>query len=93
MMRLLLNTGGSRGLGQALCQQFEVRGDKTLELSRSAPYEYSIRTDLADLENSTLAVANAIASIDDSQLSELIVINNAGTLKPIGPNPSSHIKL
>jgi NAD(P)-dependent dehydrogenase (short-subunit alcohol dehydrogenase family) len=41
--------------------------------------------DLADPEMSRLILANAIELIDSSQLQELIVINNAGTLEPIGP--------
>jgi benzil reductase ((S)-benzoin forming) len=87
-MKLFVITGGSRGLGQALCEQFNARDYKILEFSRSAPYEYSIRTDLADPEKSRRAVANAIASIDYKQLQELIVVSNAGTLEPIGPTSS-----
>ena len=87
-MKLLLITGGSRGLGKALCEQFEARDYQILEFSRSAPYEYSIRTDLANPEQSRLAMAKAIEPIDSSQLQELIVINNAGTLEPIGPTAS-----
>lgn len=84
-MKLLLITGGSKGLGHALCEQFQARDYKILEFSRSAPHEYSIRIDLADPEKSRLIVANAIEPIDSSQLQELIVISNAGTLEPIGP--------
>jgi NAD(P)-dependent dehydrogenase (short-subunit alcohol dehydrogenase family) len=84
-MKLFIITGGSRGLGQALCEQFEARDYKILEFSRSAPHAYSIRTDLADPEQSRLTAAKAIAAIDVSQLQELVVISNAGTLEPIGP--------
>jgi benzil reductase ((S)-benzoin forming) len=84
-MKLLLITGGSRGLGHAICEQFETGDYEILEFSRSAPYEYSIRLDLADPETSRLTLANAIEPIDSSQLQELVVINNAGTLEPIGP--------
>ena len=87
-MKLFIITGGSKGLGRALCEQFMARDNKILEFSRSAPHEYSIRTDLADPEQSRLTVANAIASIDSSQLEELIVVSNAGTLEPIGPTSS-----
>jgi benzil reductase ((S)-benzoin forming) len=84
-MKLLIITGGSRGLGYALCEQFKARDYKILEFSRSAPHEYSVRIDLADPEKSRRTVANAIIPIDPSQLQELIVVSNAGTLKPIGP--------
>jgi NAD(P)-dependent dehydrogenase (short-subunit alcohol dehydrogenase family) len=84
-MKLLLITGGSKGLGRALCEQFQSRDYEILEFSRSAPHEYSIRINLANPEASRLIVANAIDPIDSSQLEELIVISNAGTLEPIGP--------
>jgi benzil reductase ((S)-benzoin forming) len=87
-MKLLLITGGSRGLGRALCEEFQFRDYKILEFSRSAPHEYSIRIDLANPEKSKLIVANAIEPIDASQLQELIVISNAGMLEPIGPTSS-----
>lgn len=87
-MKLLIITGGSRGLGQALCEQFEAWEYKVLEFSRSAPHEYSTRIDLADPAASRLTVANVIASIDPSQLQELIVVSNAGMLEPIGPTSS-----
>jgi benzil reductase ((S)-benzoin forming) len=93
-MKLLLITGGSRGLGRALCEQFQSRDYKILEFSRSAPHEYSIRIDLADPEASRLIMANAIEPIDPGQLQELIVISNAGMLEPIGPtSDQSHSDL
>jgi benzil reductase ((S)-benzoin forming) len=87
-MKLFIITGGSRGLGYALCEEFRGRDYKVVEFSRSAPHEYSVPIDLADPEKSRLTVANAIASMDVSQLQELIVVSNAGTLKPIGPTSS-----
>jgi benzil reductase ((S)-benzoin forming) len=93
-MKLLLITGGSRGLGRALCEQFQARDYKILEFSRSAPHEYSIRIDLADPEQSRLILANAIEPVDPGQLQELIVISNAGRLEPIGPtSDQSHSDL
>lgn len=83
-MRLFIITGGSRGLGRALCEQFESRDYRILEFSRSAPHEYSVRVDLADPESSRRAVAQAIEPIDPQQLQELIVVSNAGMLEPIG---------
>lgn len=87
-MKLLIITGGSRGLGQALCRQFESRDYKILEFSRSAPHGYSIRINLADPEQSRLTIAKAIESINPRQLAELILVNNAGMLEPIGSTAS-----
>jgi benzil reductase ((S)-benzoin forming) len=87
-MKLFMITGGSRGLGRALCEQFSARDYKILEFSRSAPHEYSIRMDLADPEKSRLTVADAIAFMDPAELEELIVVSNAGMLEPIGPASS-----
>lgn len=84
-MKLFIITGGSRGLGYALCEQFKARDYKVIEFSRSAPHEFSIQTDLANPEASRLTIANTIASLDHSQLEELVVISNAGVLDPIGP--------
>ncbi|MFN8413342.1 MAG: SDR family NAD(P)-dependent oxidoreductase [Anaerolineales bacterium] len=83
-MKLLLITGGSKGLGLALCEQFKRNGYQVTEFSRSAPHEFSVSVDLTNPEMSRLAVAKAIAPIDINQLEELVVINNAGTLVPIG---------
>ncbi|MDP2371773.1 SDR family NAD(P)-dependent oxidoreductase [Rhodoferax sp.] len=84
-MRLAIITGGSKGLGLALCQQFEERGYRVLEFSRTAPHAYSVRADLSAPEAYAQVVAKAIAPLDADHLEELVVINNAGTLAPIGP--------
>ena len=85
-MRLAIITGGSRGLGFALCAQFSNLGYRVLEFSRTAPHKFSICVDLSLPEDSRRCIADAIASFDTASLSELVVINNAGTLEPIGPS-------
>ena len=82
--RLAIITGGSRGLGRALCEQFLARGYQVIEFSRTAPHAYSVRVDLASPEACRAAVAKAIASVELETLQELVVVNNAGTLDPIG---------
>lgn len=83
-MKLFVITGGSKGLGLALCEQFQARDYKILEFSRSAPHEYSVQIDLANPNKSRLTVANTLEAIDYSQIQELIIVSNAGTLNPIG---------
>jgi benzil reductase ((S)-benzoin forming) len=84
-MRLALLTGGSKGLGLALCERFTEQGFRVLEFSRSAPHPYSVRIDLTSPENSLAVVAGALACLGDEHVEELLVVNNAATLEPIGP--------
>jgi benzil reductase ((S)-benzoin forming) len=84
-MRLAIVTGGSKGLGLALCETLSEHGFRVLEFSRTAPHAYSVRADLSSPELSLPIVENAIASIASEAVAELLVINNAATLEPIGP--------
>lgn len=83
-MRLAILTGGSKGLGLALCEALAGRGYRVLEFSRSAPHAYSVRMDLSLPSDSRQIAAAALASLGGEHIEELIVINNAGTLDPIG---------
>ncbi len=83
-MRLAIITGGSRGLGRALCEQLVARGYQVLEFSRTAAHDYSVHIDLASPQGCRDTVAKAIESIDIGTLQELLLVNNAGTLDPIG---------
>jgi benzil reductase ((S)-benzoin forming) len=83
-MRLAIITGGSQGLGLALCQQISSQGIDVIEFSRSAPHPFSIRTDLANPARSHADIACALAALPRAQLQELWVIGNAATLTPIG---------
>ncbi len=83
-MRLAIITGGSKGLGHALCEQFLACGYQVIEFSRTAPHPYSVRVDLASPQACRDIVEKAIAPIGVDTLQELVLINNAGTLDPIG---------
>jgi benzil reductase ((S)-benzoin forming) len=84
-MRLVVLTGGSRGLGLELCSAFSGRGYRVLEFSRSAPHDYSVNIDLASPAECRRIVATALAALGREPMDEILVINNAGTLDPIGP--------
>jgi len=83
-MRIALITGGSRGLGQALCARLDAAGYRVLEFSRSAPHEYSSHLDLGSPSNLD-TLAKSLSTIDPADCRELLAISNAGTLAPIGP--------
>lgn len=84
-MRLAIVTGGSRGLGFALCEQLLSAGYQVIEFSRAAAHSYSVQLDLGDPESVEPRLAEALGSVDSMNLAELLVISNAGTLEPIGP--------
>lgn len=84
-MRLTLITGGSRGLGGALVQQAQARGDTVLEFSRSAPHPVSVRCDFADPLAAVDTVTQALAPWREAAFDELLVVHNAAVLGPIGP--------
>lgn len=84
-MRLAIVTGGSRGLGFALCEQLAANGFHTIEFSRSAPHPYSIVVDLSRPLDARAIMDRALAHIDPSHVTEIVAIHNAGVLDPMGP--------
>jgi NAD(P)-dependent dehydrogenase (short-subunit alcohol dehydrogenase family) len=84
-MRIAIVTGGSTGLGRALCLEFENAGYHVIEFSRRAPFSFSQRVDLGDPLEARDAVRASLASVEPTECTELLLISNAGTLAPIGP--------
>jgi benzil reductase ((S)-benzoin forming) len=84
-MRLLLLTGGSRGIGRAIGQTLATHGFDVVEFSRTAPYSHSVATDFASPLDAHHTVSNALKAVDPNQLEQLLVVSNAATLQPIGP--------
>ncbi|MCE9658377.1 MAG: SDR family NAD(P)-dependent oxidoreductase [Burkholderiales bacterium] len=85
LMRFAILTGGSKGLGLALCETLAERGYRVLEFSRNAPHAHSVQIDLSSTRDSHRIAGAAIASLGGDNVEELLAINNAGTLDPIGP--------
>ena len=84
-MRLLLLTGGSRGIGLAVSEVFASAGFTVIEFSRTAPHSYSVAVDFASPLEAHRCFEDSWARIDVRQLEDLFVISNAATLEPIGP--------
>lgn len=83
-MKLAIVTGGSKGLGLALCKAFVDQDFTVIDLSRSAPHPYSVKTDLGQPDQATNDLTRAIHTIDNRSVDELVVISNAGDVGPIG---------
>lgn len=85
-MKLAIISGGSRGLGAALGQQYAAEGFQLLEFSRSAPHPFSVACDFAQPHEVATTVAAHLAPLAASpDLDELVIISNAAMLAPIGP--------
>lgn len=89
---LIIVTGHSRGLGQGIAQAFLADGFEVLGMSRQratwAPKDAKlaeIELDLADT-SALLAYLNSASFTQRlSQVSGIVLINNAGVVGPIGP--------
>lgn len=82
--KLALISGGSRGLGQALCADYIALGYKVVEFSRTAPHAYSVATDFASPEDAARVFEDTMRPLAAETWDEIVVIHNAGTLTPIG---------
>ncbi|NEX61017.1 SDR family NAD(P)-dependent oxidoreductase [Noviherbaspirillum galbum] len=85
MSKLVLISGGSRGLGAALCDHYLRLGHEVREFSRSGSAPYSIRTDLSRPEEAARILEREMSALAGNSYEEIVAINNAATLTPIGP--------
>ena len=86
MKKLAIVSGGSRGLGAALCRQYAEAGFDLVEFSRSAPHPFSVACDFTDPAQVAQRVAERLAPLAAGQaFDEIVVISNAAMLDPIGP--------
>jgi NAD(P)-dependent dehydrogenase (short-subunit alcohol dehydrogenase family) len=84
-LKLAIVTGGSRGLGAALCQLYLEREWKVIDFSRSAPYPFSIGADLARPGEAAVVIGEALGRVAASPLREVVAFNNAAVVEPVGP--------
>jgi benzil reductase ((S)-benzoin forming) len=84
-MQLAIISGGSKGLGAALCEQYLARGFEVVEFSRSASQAYSVAIDLSQAEQAGGIINEALEPLTKHEWQEIVVISNAGILTPVGP--------
>jgi benzil reductase ((S)-benzoin forming) len=84
-VRLAIMTGGSRGLGAAMCEEYLKRGWTVLEFSRSAPHQFSVRVDLSDPSAISEVFTGTLRALAVEKWDEVVAISNAAILGPVGP--------
>lgn len=82
-MKLAIITGGSRGLGRAILENYTLRGWKVIELSRSGSGEDHLDIDMGEPTIFIEIFREILNGIDLDILEEVALISNAGTLSPI----------
>lgn len=83
-MRLAIISGGSKGLGEKLCEQYLAQDFEVIEFSRTAPHAYSVAIDLASTNDVSQIISEALRPLATREWQEIVVISNAGILTPVG---------
>ncbi len=84
-MKLAIITGGSRGLGKSLVNRYMEAGSRVVEFSRRGTFDGSVHCDFSDPHNAPGIIDTTFRSLAKTDYSEIILINNAGIVNPIGP--------
>ncbi len=88
--KLLLITGGSRGLGKALLDQFRDEGWQVREWSRTGSGPEHCAANLRDLDSSPPGFAEDMTRFAAMAWDEVIAINNAAQIEPVGYAETLH---
>lgn len=88
-MKLAIVSGGSRGLGAALCAHYRALGWSVLEMSRSGSGQGHVHADLGQPLEAASQIERALGRIPAERLEEVVAFNNAARLGPLGPAEST----
>jgi len=86
-VNLAVVSGGSRGLGSAICREYLKAGFEVVEFSRSAPHPFSVRADFSDPLRAAAIIVEKFAELAEKEYGEIVIVNNVGVVTPIGPAP------
>ena len=90
-------TGTSRGIGEALARQLMNKDNVLICISRNYNPRLKVEArvkecklvdicfDLADVHRLTETLQHALRIVHEEEVNEFVLINNAGTIYPIGP--------
>lgn len=84
-MKLALITGGSKGLGKALVELYLDLGWEVREFSRSGVGQSHVDCDFSDAVESAAVLEQTFTELSAHEWTDVVLINNVGTLDPIGP--------
>jgi len=82
-MKIIIITGGSKGLGKEIINLYLRDGWNIIELSRSGKTKNHVHLDLSNIESVSKCIEETLYPFSDKEIDELIFINNAATLNPI----------
>ncbi|MFW6364147.1 MAG: SDR family NAD(P)-dependent oxidoreductase [Spirochaeta sp.] len=82
-MKLMIISGGSRGLGAELCSLYRTDGWEVIEFSRSAPHDFSVEIDFRNPEATGQILQETISTVAKQNWDEVVAIGNAATLQPV----------
>lgn len=81
-MKLLIISGGSKGLGLSIINKLEKKNWKIIDFSRSGK-KYNIKTDLSDSNSLLKTVKESLSQLDKASINKIYIISNAATITPI----------
>ena len=84
-MKRMIISGGSRGLGAALVDEYRCAGYEITELSRSGRSGDSVPVDLAQPKAAQQILDDAFGRIAADPCEHVLLFNNAGDVMPVGP--------
>ena len=94
MEKILIITGGSRGLGLGLAKEYHKNGYRIISISRSKLKKFyafeQYQCDISDVKKIEEIMIEIFSHLDKSQTKNIILINNAGTLGTV--NTIEHIE-